>query len=95
MVIYGVLASASIGQLFAAGILPGALIGLSLIGVATVISHRKGYAGTTRFSFKEILSTFRRAILALGAPLIILGGILFGIFTATESAAVAVILVAV
>lgn len=91
MIIFGFLTGASIGQLFAAGILPGVLIGISLIGVSTVISRRKGYAGTTPFSLSLVFSTFRRAILALGAPLIILGGILFGIFTATESAAVAVI----
>lgn len=91
MIIFGFLTGASIGQLFAAGILPGLLIGISLIGVATFISRRKGYAATTRFAFSDVWRTFKRAILALGAPLIILGGILFGIFTATESAAVAVV----
>ncbi|MCP4351764.1 MAG: TRAP transporter large permease [Desulfobacterales bacterium] len=91
MIIFGFLTGASIGQLFAAGILPGILIGLSLIVVATFISWKKGYAGTAHFSVKTVWRTFRRAILALGAPVIILGGILFGIFTATESAAVAVI----
>lgn len=91
MIIFGFLTGASIGQLFAGGILPGALIGISLIIVATVISRRKGYASTTVFSLKEVRHTFRKALLALGAPVIILGGILFGIFTATESAAVAVV----
>ena len=91
MIIFGFLTGASIGQLFAAGILPGLLVGASLIGVATVISWKKGYSATTRFSLAEVWQTFRRALLALGAPVIILGGILFGIFTATESAAVAVV----
>ena len=91
MIIFGFLTGASIGQLFAAGLLPGILIGVSLIIVATIISRKKGYAGTKEFSLAEVWRTFRRAILALGAPVIILGGILFGIFTATESAAVAVI----
>ena len=91
MIIFGFLTGASIGQLFAAGILPGILIGVSLIIVATIISRKKGYAATKEFSMAEVWRTFRRAILALGAPVIILGGILFGIFTATESAAVAVI----
>ncbi len=91
MIIFGFLTGASISQLFAAGILPGILIGFSLIGVATWISWRRGYAATARFSLPEVWQTFRRALLALGAPLIILGGILFGVFTATESAAVAVI----
>ncbi|MDH3567850.1 MAG: TRAP transporter large permease [Desulfobacteraceae bacterium] len=91
MIIFGFLTGASIGQLFAAGILPGVLIGLSLIGVATYISVNKGYAATTSFSIKEVWRTFKRSLLAMGAPVIILGGILFGIFTATESAAVAVV----
>ncbi len=91
MIIFGFLTGASIGQLFAGGILPGILIGASLILVASVISFQKGYAATTSFSLREVWRTLRRAILALGAPAIILGGILFGVFTATESAAVAVV----
>ncbi len=91
MIIFGFLTGASIGRLFAAGILPGILIGLSLIAVATLISRRHGYVATKAFSIGEVGRTFQRAILALGAPAIILGGILFGIFTATESAAVAVV----
>jgi len=91
MIIFGFLTGASIGQLFAAGILPGILIGFSLIGVSSFISIRHGYAATTAFEIGEIWRTFKRALLALGAPIIILGGILFGIFTATESAAVAVV----
>lgn len=91
MIIFGFLTGASIGQLFAGGILPGILIGISLIIVSTIISYKKGYAATTVFTMEESWRTFKRAILALGAPVIILGGILFGIFTATESAAVAVV----
>lgn len=91
MIIFGFLTGASIGRLFAAGILPGILIGLSLISVATFISWQKGYSTATAFSVTEIWRTFKRSLLALGAPAIILGGILFGIFTATESAAVAVV----
>ena len=55
-----------IGQLFAAGILPGVLIGLSLIIVSTWISWRNGYAATSSFSLGELWVTFRRALLALG-----------------------------
>ncbi|MFH1490616.1 MAG: TRAP transporter large permease [Pseudomonadota bacterium] len=91
MIIFGFLSGASISRLFAAGILPGLLIGFSLIAVATAVSIKRGYAATTAFSLHAVGRSFSRAILALGAPVIILGGILFGIFTATESAAVAVV----
>ncbi|NOX34740.1 MAG: TRAP transporter large permease [Deltaproteobacteria bacterium] len=91
MIIFGFLTGASIGRLFAAGILPGILIGFSLITVATFISWQKGYSATIGFSIKETWRTFKRSLLAMGAPVIILGGILFGVFTATESAAIAVV----
>ena len=91
MIIFGFLTGASIGRLFAGGILPGILIGVSLIAVATAISRKKGYAATGAFALEAVWFSFKRALLALGAPVIILGGILFGIFTATESAAVAVV----
>ena len=90
MIIFGFLTGASIGQLFAAGILPGILVGISLIIVATILSVKNGYKAAKPFCLKDIFLTFVRAILPLGAPVIILGGILGGIFTATESAAVAV-----
>lgn len=91
MIIFGFLTGASISQLFAAGIIPGILIGFSLIVVSTLISLKYKYSATTPFSLRETWRTFHRALLALGAPIIVLGGILSGIFTATESAAVAVI----
>jgi C4-dicarboxylate transporter DctM subunit len=91
MIIFGFLTGASIGQLFAAGILPGLLIGVSLVAVASFISWKKGYAATSKFSIQATWKTFKASLLALIVPMIILGGILFGIFTATESAAVAVV----
>ena len=62
-----------------------------MILVSTLISLKYGYSATTPFSLAETWRTFKRALLAMGAPIIILGGILTGVFTATESAAVAVI----
>jgi tripartite ATP-independent transporter DctM subunit len=91
MIIFGFLTGASIGQLFAAGILPGIMVGLSLIVVSTLLSKKHGYKAATRFSWKSVWKSFVGALLPLGAPVIILGGILGGIFTATESAAVAVL----
>ncbi len=91
MIIFGFLTGASIGRLFSAGILPGILVGLSLIFISTLISWEKGYSSTEIFSIKKIYHSFKKAIIALGAPFIILGGIFSGIFTATESAAIAVV----
>ncbi|MFP7755359.1 TRAP transporter large permease [Thermodesulfobacteriota bacterium B35] len=91
MIIFGFLTGTSIGRLFAAGILPGMVISLSLVLVACLTSLRRGYGAATPFSIAEVRRTLRRGLLALGAPVIILGGILSGVFTATESAAVAVL----
>lgn len=91
MIIFGFLTGASISRLFAAGILPGLLIAISLISVATFISWKNGFAPENRFSWQRLGHTAKDALLALGAPIIILGGILSGVFTATESAAVAVV----
>lgn len=90
MIIFGFLTGASISRLFAAGILPGLLIAISLISVATFISWKNGFAPENQFSWQLLGRTAKDALLALGAPVIILGGILSGVFTATESAAVAV-----
>ncbi|SHK60614.1 TRAP transporter, DctM subunit [Desulfatibacillum alkenivorans DSM 16219] len=90
MIIFGFLTGASVGKLFAGGIIPGVLIGASLIVVASFISKKNGYGAAKIFSWQEVWETFKKAFLALGTPIIILGGILFGVFTATESAAVAV-----
>jgi len=91
MIIFGFLTGASISRLFAAGILPGLLIAMSLISVAAVISWKNGFTQGNRFSWQRLGHTTKDALLALGAPVIILGGILSGVFTATESAAVAVV----
>lgn len=91
MIIFGFLTGASIGKLFAAGMLPGLLMGFSLIAVSVVVSRRGGFqAETTGFSPARVLRCGARAGWALGAPAIILGGILGGVFNATESAAAAV-----
>lgn len=91
MIIYGFITGTSISKLFAAGIFPGLLMGLSLILVAIIVSKKYGYGSETKFSPKNVIINFKKAFWSLGAPVIILGGILGGIFTATEAAAVAVI----
>jgi C4-dicarboxylate transporter DctM subunit len=92
MVVYGVVGSVSIGDLFIAGIIPGIVISAVLIAVGYVISKKNGYSGTgEKFSFKEFVVALKDAFWALLAPVIILGGIYGGVFTPTEAAVVAVV----
>ncbi len=91
MVIYAYSAGVSVGGLFAAGFIPGLLICVGLMVMAFLISRAKNYSGQIlKFSKREIFDIFKEAIVALVMPLIILGGILSGIFTATEASGVAV-----
>lgn len=91
VVIYALVGSVSVGGLFLAGVVPGVLIGVGLMGVAYLISRQKNY-GTKRpfVSLHEFISSFTGAIIPLLMPVIILGGILSGVFTPTEAASVAV-----
>lgn len=91
MIIFAFLTGASVGKLFVSGILPGLLIGSSLIAVSILISRKRSYGSLEPFSSQRMCAAFWDAKWALGAPVLILGGILGGIFTATESAAVATI----
>ncbi|MBU0927899.1 MAG: TRAP transporter large permease [Spirochaetes bacterium] len=91
MVIYGSLMNVSIAGLFAAGFLPGLVLAGLLMLMTTFISFRRGYPKGLKTTFKEKLLGFRNAIIPLLMPVIILGGILTGIFTPTEAAAVAVL----
>ena len=90
MVIFGFMTNISTSQLFAGGILVGALMGLSFMTVAGWLSWRNGYGARRPFSAKEAGQTFLEAFWSLGAPVVVLGGILSGIVTVTEAAALAV-----
>ena len=90
MVIFGFLTNVSIAKLFAGGLMVGALFGLALMLVAALISWHKGYGGRRPFSARLVLQSFRQAFWALWAPIIVLGGILSGLVTVTEAAALAV-----
>ncbi|WP_319528870.1 TRAP transporter large permease [uncultured Cohaesibacter sp.] len=81
----------SIAALFVAGYLPGILMGLGLMVVAGIIAKKRGYAVAERPSCQEMWEKTRDAILPLGLIIIIMGGIIGGIFTATEASAVAVV----
>jgi len=79
----------SIASLFIAGVFPGLLLGLSLIVLCMVIARREGYPKGERLPFRKAVRAVIDALWGLGTMIIILGGILSGVFTATESAAVA------
>ncbi|XKH61850.1 TRAP transporter large permease [Halomonas sediminis] len=91
MVIYGVMASVSVGQLFVAGLVPGLLMGLVLMLMIFFLARRRGYQRDAAFSWSVLWQTFRRAILSLFTPVIIVGGIMTGAFTPTEAAIAAVV----
>jgi tripartite ATP-independent transporter DctM subunit len=90
MVLYGFVMNVSIGALFAAGIVPGVMIGLGLMLVTRLLAARHGLpVAARRATWPERGKAFREAALALVMPVILLGGMLSGYFTATEAAAVA------
>jgi len=88
-VLYGVITETSISGLFAAGVLPGLLMGLVMIPPVYYISKKRGYGGDRWGTKTEIWKAFKEAILGLLTPVLILGGIYCGIFTPTEAAIVA------
>jgi tripartite ATP-independent transporter DctM subunit len=90
MVIFGFLTNVSIAKLFAGGMLVGVLFGLSFMAVAIWYAWRRNYGTRQAFSLKHAWASLKEAIWSLGAPVIVLGGILTGIVTVTEAAALAV-----
>jgi tripartite ATP-independent transporter DctM subunit len=86
MVVYGVMASASVGQLFTAGFIPGILMAVALMLLVGWYAKRRNYPRDKRFSITLLGTTFKRAFLSLMTPVIIVGGILTGAFTPTEAA---------
>lgn len=89
-VTYGVLTGCSVSTLFMAGFLPGILMAVCLCGAVVYVSKKKGYRDTYKASGREIWTSFKRALLAILMPVIVLGGIYAGFFTPTEAAVVAV-----
>src|SRR5215831_17859024 len=93
MVVYGAIAQVSIGGLFLGGIIPGILIGLFLMGTVKLYTYHPAYPElrqvTARFDLCALWHSVSSAWSGLLAPLIIVGGILSGVFTATEAGAVA------
>ncbi len=91
-VVYGLITGVSVGGLFMAGMVPGIILAIGLMIVIYIISVKRGYpANSRRATFREIVDATIKATVPLMMPIIILGGIMAGIFTATEASAVAVV----
>ncbi len=95
MILYAVMAGASVVELFVAGIVPGLVGGLLLMAAAYRMALRRGFPTDTAFEWRRVWISFREAAWALLLPVIILGGIFSGWVTATEGAGLAVLAAAV
>ena len=91
LVIYGGIASVSIGKLFLGGVFPGLILGFTLMVLNHFISVKKHYPRDEKLTGKQILLSLKSAIFPIMAPVILLCGIIFGWFTPTEAAAVIVL----
>ncbi|GAA0313073.1 TRAP transporter large permease [Halarchaeum salinum] len=91
IIIYAVLAEQSIGEMFLGGVVPGVLIGLFLMMLVFLIVHIRDYEVEDSFTLVDFWASLKQAVFPLLAPVLIVGGILSGLFTATEAGAVAVI----
>lgn len=89
MIIFAGLTNASIGALFLGGIIPGILIGLGMMIFVYILAVKRNYPKTARVEFTKFIKLFVQTIPALFTPIIIIGGIISGLITATEAAAVA------
>lgn len=89
LILYAGLTQTSVNSLFAAGAVPGLLLGIMFMGWSSWVSARRNYAKTEPAPWRERLQAFREAFFALMTPVIVMGGMFGGIFTATEVAAVA------
>jgi len=95
MIVYGTAAEESVPRLYAAGMVPGLLIAALLSGYVIWLAKRRGFGVGLSFRVGEFLRAAGRGVWALGAPFIILGGIYGGVFSPTESAAVACVYAAI
>ncbi|MFQ5760610.1 MAG: TRAP transporter large permease [Acidiferrobacterales bacterium] len=90
MILYSAVTGTSLGTLFLAGAIPGILLGLSQMTIIAYLARRRGWKPYSAFAVSEVIRTGRRAILSFGLPVIIVGGLVIGVFTPTEAGAFAV-----
>ena len=86
MILYGWITEVSIRDLFLAGLIPGILVGIFQIVVAAYLGYRRKYYVVARPDMKIIRKNLKRSLLALFTPVLVMGGILFGVYTTTEAA---------
>jgi tripartite ATP-independent transporter DctM subunit len=91
MIVWGGILTVSIGGLFLAGILPGLLIGVAQMATVHIYAKRRGYPTYPKSTWRELMCACWVSIPALLTPAIIIGGKIFGLFTATEAACIAVL----
>jgi len=91
MVLYGAITGLSIGKMFIGGLIPGLTIGLSQMIIVGIYAKKENWPRGKRVGFKRTLKAFYEAIWALFAPIIIIGGFLTGVITATEAGVIAVV----
>jgi tripartite ATP-independent transporter DctM subunit len=91
MVVWGGVISVSIGGLFVAGVVPGAMMALSLMATVYIYAKRRGYPIYPRVTWRELLRVAGAAVLPILTPGIIVGGIVGGLFTPTEASVIAVL----
>lgn len=94
MIVYAFMAgsSVSVGGMFMAGVVPGLIVAVGFMGLCSWIAMRRGWAATGEpFRFAAVLVELRRSLIVLAMPVLVIGGIVGGAFTATEGAAIAVV----
>jgi len=92
MIIYSMAAGGvSVGRLFLGGYVPGVSLGLSMMVISFIIAKKRNYPREPKIAFRDAIKIFKDAFLGLMTAVIIMGGVVSGVFTATESAAIAVI----
>jgi tripartite ATP-independent transporter DctM subunit len=91
LILYGYLAEVSIGRLFLGGVIPGLIVTVAMMVVVYLVAKRRGYevVGNRAFSGRELWLALKDASWALTIPIVIVGGIRFGVFTPTEAGAIA------